>query len=157
MMSVALFPAISSASSFQFFPYITVSPDPIGVGQQMVIIFGFTMPSRPPSYYSGWTLTITKPDGTTQTRGPYTSDSTGGTVAVFNPDAVGKWTFQASYSGGSVNLTGADNFQVPVATTPSYTLTPTKPDSSLAVTSVSNRLLAGTRLWRTQRMGQDCR
>jgi hypothetical protein len=123
LILVASLPAITSASQFQFFPYLTVNPNPIGVNQQATVIFGFTMPTRVPSYYSGWTLSITQPDGTIVTKGPFTSDSTGGTNAYFTPDKTGKYTFQAKYPGGNVNLTGADNYAVPAATTPAYMLT----------------------------------
>ena len=51
------------------------------------------------------TVRITDPTGNTQTRGPFTGDTTGGTFFNFVPDKVGNWTFQFFY-GGQVTGTG---------------------------------------------------
>ncbi len=51
------------------------------------------------------TVKITNPDGSTETRGPYTGDATGGSHFDFAPDKVGNWTFQFFY-GGQTTTTG---------------------------------------------------
>jgi len=99
------------------YPYITASPNPVAVNQGVVVTFGFPMPTLPPSYYSGWILSITRPDGTTITQGPFTGDSTGGAHAIFTPDKVGTYYLQANYPGGSVNYGN-----VSAQTTPKYAL-----------------------------------
>ena len=45
------------------------------------------------------TVTVTKPDGTTETLGPFTSDDTGGTFTTYTPDALGNYTFQMNFAG----------------------------------------------------------
>jgi outer membrane protein assembly factor BamB len=96
-------PAFNTAKAqTKFYPYIYVAPNPIGLGQSVNIGFGMTMPSQDPYYYSGWILTVTKPNGENQTLGPFTSDATGGTGTSFTPDALGTWSFQAYYPGGNV-------------------------------------------------------
>jgi hypothetical protein len=100
------------------FPYITASPNPVQVNQGVVITFGFPMPTLPPSYYEGWMLTITKPDGTIITKGPFRSDSTGGAHMVFVPDKVGVYYAQARYPGGSTNYGN-----ISAQDTPRYELT----------------------------------
>jgi outer membrane protein assembly factor BamB len=45
------------------------------------------------------TVKVIKPDGTTQTLGPFTSDATGGTYTTFTPDQLGNYTFQMSFGG----------------------------------------------------------
>ena len=52
------------------------------------------------------TIKVTKPDGTTETLGPFTADDTGGTYAPYTPTQLGNYTFQMSYPGQ--NLTGAN-------------------------------------------------
>src|SRR3972149_8981870 len=57
-------------------------------------------------YYGGnYTLSITKPDGTKRARGPFESDAVGRTWYVFRPDMVGKYQFQASFLGATINIT----------------------------------------------------
>jgi hypothetical protein len=96
------------------YAFINAAPDPVGVGQTVTIGFGLTMP--PPTAngpygdkYQNLTLTITKPDGTSETLGPYTSDDTGGTYAIFTPDVVGTYKFQMTYPGQTLVGTPTGN------------------------------------------------
>jgi outer membrane protein assembly factor BamB len=50
------------------------------------------------------TVIVTKPDGTTTTLGPFTSDATGGTSTTYTPDTTGNYTFQMTFGGQT--LTG---------------------------------------------------
>jgi outer membrane protein assembly factor BamB len=125
---IGLLPAINFAKAANFYAYITVSPNPIGVGQQVLVEFGIIMPTVDPYYYSGWMLTITSPSGTNQTLGPYTSDASGGTHALFTPSAVGTWRFQAYYPGGNLTYPAKppfpqSSFIVPPESTQQVTLT----------------------------------
>jgi hypothetical protein len=90
------------------YPLITASPTPIGVNQNMYVIMFMTL--LPASWgveattatYGGWglyTLTITKPDGTNQTMGPFESDPSGMYQVNYVPTTVGKYSFQYSFSG----------------------------------------------------------
>ena len=45
------------------------------------------------------TVTITKPDGTKETQGPFTSDPLGDQYFMYKPDIVGKYYFQMSFPG----------------------------------------------------------
>ncbi len=53
-------------------------------------------------------MTITKPDGTTETKGPYTSDPTGSTWFYYAPTQIGTYQFQFSFPGQQVN--GTDQY-----------------------------------------------
>jgi hypothetical protein len=56
------------------YAYIGAVPNPIGVGQEVLIHVGITQPLE--NYWMGWeglTITVTKPDGTKQTLGPFSS------------------------------------------------------------------------------------
>ena len=48
----------------------------------------------------GWedlTVTVTKPDATTETLGPFRTDSTGGTGAIYTPTMIGTYTFVTNF------------------------------------------------------------
>ncbi len=86
-------------------------PNPVGVGQEVLIWVGITDYVQNP--WNGWegiTVTLTKPDGTTQTLGPYRTDSTGATGAVYVPDAVGNYTVQTHFPAQWFNWTSAPMF-----------------------------------------------
>ncbi len=62
------------------YPIIDAIPNPIGVGQVTLLKTGILQQIA--GALNGWTgitITVTKPDGTTQTLGPFKTDSTGST------------------------------------------------------------------------------
>jgi outer membrane protein assembly factor BamB len=79
--------------------FISVSYDPIGVGQQDVIVFWSNQlpPTGQGAYGDRWTFTIdiTKPDGSKETLGPLKSDPVGGAWTTYTPDQVGTYTLLA--------------------------------------------------------------
>jgi outer membrane protein assembly factor BamB len=79
--------------------YISCVPDIIGVGQQMVIVFwpNKIMPTASGAYGDRWTwnIEVTKPDGSKETLGPFTSDPVGGGWATYTPDQVGTYSLVA--------------------------------------------------------------
>src|SRR5512138_162997 len=59
--------------------YIGATPNPLGVGQQTLIHVGITDELELVQYgWKGLTVSVTKPDGTSATLGPFNTDSTGG-------------------------------------------------------------------------------
>jgi len=96
------------AFNFETFAFLTVSPNPIGVGQTGLIIMW--LDKMPPlgitgSWGASWanyTVTVTKPDGNTQTLGPFNSDPVGSRFATYLPDQLGTYTFQMSFPGQTV-------------------------------------------------------
>ncbi len=80
------------------YAYIGAMPNPVGVGQEVLLHIGITDPlSLQPDGWEGLTVTVTKPDNTTQTLGPFRTDSTGGTGSIFVPDKVGTYILQTSF------------------------------------------------------------
>lgn len=84
--------------------YVIANPNPIGLGQTANL--GFFIDKAPPTalFYYGdrWhnmTVLVTKPDGTTETLGPFTSDATGGTFTRFTPDQIGNYSFVFTFPG----------------------------------------------------------
>jgi hypothetical protein len=92
--------------------YIGATPNPIGVGQETLIHFGITDELELVQYgWKGLTVTVTKPDNSTTTLGPFDTDSTGGSGTVFIPDQVGTYYFQTHFPAQWFNWTssgGAD-------------------------------------------------
>ena len=92
--------------------YIGATPNPIGVGQETLIHVGITDELQLVSYgWEGLTVTVTKPDDTTTTLGPFRTDSTGGTGTVFVPDQIGTYYLQTNFPAQWFNWTtsgGAD-------------------------------------------------
>jgi outer membrane protein assembly factor BamB len=77
-------------------------PNPVGVNQEILLHIGITDFLQ--AYTDGWeglTATVTRPDGQTETLGPFRTDSTGGTGTVYIPTMVGKYTFQTHFPAQS--------------------------------------------------------
>jgi hypothetical protein len=84
--------------------FISVEPNPIGVGQEAFV--NFWIDKVPPTvsrqYGDRWhnfKVTVTDPSGHEETLGPFTSDTTGGTYTRYTPDEVGKYEFVFSFPG----------------------------------------------------------
>lgn len=88
--------------------YIGATPNPIGVGQETLIHVGITDELELVQYgWKGLTVTVTKPDNTKITLGPFNTDSTGGTGTVFIPDQVGTYYFETNFPAQWFNWTSS--------------------------------------------------
>jgi outer membrane protein assembly factor BamB len=91
--------------------YIAVAPNPVGVDQTATVVFWL---DRIPPGAAGiggdrWRnlkVEVTKPDGTKETLGPFTSDPVGGGWTTYTPDQVGTYSFVFSFLGQVASLTG---------------------------------------------------
>lgn len=80
------------------YAFIGATPNPVGVNQETLLHVGITDFLSATQYgWEGLTVTVTKPDGTTETLGPFRTDSTGGTGAVFIPSMVGTYKLQTHF------------------------------------------------------------
>jgi outer membrane protein assembly factor BamB len=80
------------------YPYIGAIPIPVGVGQDLLLHVGITDALGGQQYgWEGLTVTVTKPDGTTETISGIRTDATGGTGVVYVPTMVGNYTFQTHF------------------------------------------------------------
>jgi len=80
--------------------FISISPNPIGVGQSVLINLWLEPPVQYNRYFSGYTVTITKPDNKTDVVGPmssYQGDSTA--WYQYSVDQVGTWKFKFNFPG----------------------------------------------------------
>jgi outer membrane protein assembly factor BamB len=112
--SIILQPTVSAHSppwTIKSFPYLTVAPSPIGVGQLAAVYIWVDQPLPGASLAnnirrSGYTLTITAPDGTVSTQNWATiSDSTSIQSYYFTPTQVGNYTFVFNYAGQTYTWT----------------------------------------------------
>jgi hypothetical protein len=95
------------------FAYISVQPNPCGVGQAASL--NFWIDQVPPTANQAWgdrwgnyTVKVTHPDGTVENLGPYTSDAAGGAFTWYTPSTTGNYTFVFTFGGqtlAGVNLT----------------------------------------------------
>ncbi len=86
------------------YSYVEAFPNPIGVGQSLNVFAWLDKfpPTASGEYGDRWhnmTITVGKPDGTTDTLGPYSSDPVGTIFAIYTPTMVGAYTFQFNFPG----------------------------------------------------------
>ncbi|MDG6223385.1 MAG: PQQ-binding-like beta-propeller repeat protein [Candidatus Bathyarchaeota archaeon] len=80
------------------FPVLSIIPDQSAVGQEVLLSYGITRQTAwPQSGWTGITVTVTAPDGSTQTLGPYNTDTTGLGGAVFIPTMAGTYKFVCNF------------------------------------------------------------
>ena len=105
---------LSTVKSLEFETrvHIAVSPNPIGVNQQVSVtsIIPNVPPPQLPDYrprYGYWndlTLTITKPDGTTETKSGLSTAEAGTGYYLYTPTQVGEYKFQYSFPGQTIEV-----------------------------------------------------
>jgi hypothetical protein len=87
--------------------YLSVEPNPVGVGQSAYVNFWIDKapPTASAQYGDRWqnfTVAVTKPNGNTETLGPYTSDDVGGAFITYVPDTLGNYTFVFNFAGQTI-------------------------------------------------------
>ena len=80
------------------YAFIGATPNPVGIGQETLLHIGITQQlTEVQMGWEGLSVTITKPDGTSETIGGIRTDATGGTGRVYVPTIVGNYTLQTHY------------------------------------------------------------
>ncbi len=86
------------AGTKKTYAFIGANPNPAAVNNQVAIHFGISHEvGGPTSGWEGLTVTVTKPDGTVETLGPYRTDSTGGSARIYTPTMVGTYYLQTHF------------------------------------------------------------
>jgi outer membrane protein assembly factor BamB len=120
---IAMLPAASAHSpawNVPTYAFLNVEPNPVGVGQTVYVTFWLdkVVPTANVAFGDRWenmTVKMTKPDGTSQSFGPFRSDDVGASYMTFKPDAIGTYTFVFSFPGQTIAgsnpnpLTGTNN------------------------------------------------
>src|SRR5665647_3250075 len=82
-----------AAPTQQTYALVDAIPNPTGVGQATLLKYGISQALGSADLkWTGITLTITKPDGTIETLGPFSTDSTGSSFTQYTPTQVGNYT-----------------------------------------------------------------
>jgi hypothetical protein len=89
--------------------YMGIAPDVSGVNQEVIIVFWINMvpPTANGAYGDRWSfnVNVVKPNGDTETLGPFTSDPVGGGWTTYTPDQIGNYTFKAIFPGKTIDNT----------------------------------------------------
>jgi len=101
--TILAFPIVSAhdpAWEVPTWTYVVGRNDPIGVNQEQLIVFwsNTVPPTAEGAYGDRWTFTVevTKPDGSKETLGPFTSDPIGSGYTLYTPTQVGTYTIVAT-------------------------------------------------------------
>ena len=85
-ISLVAIPSANAQSKMTTYAFIGAMPNPIGVGQQTLLDLGITDQLTSVSLgWTGLTVTVTAPDGTVSTLGPFRTDATGRTGTYSRP------------------------------------------------------------------------
>ncbi len=107
MIVTLVVPFVNAQPIYPTYAFLGVTPNPVGVGQTVLLHIGISQQTMGTTqFWYGLTVTVTKPDGTTETLGPFTTDSTGGTGANYVPTTTGVYKFQTHFP--AQNITGFD-------------------------------------------------
>ncbi|HEX9261000.1 MAG TPA: hypothetical protein VF893_00555, partial [Candidatus Bathyarchaeia archaeon] len=88
----------AQAASQKTYAVVDAIPNPVGVGEEVLVRFGILQALGSAEFgWTGITVTVTKPDGTTQTLGPFKTDSTGGTATIFKPAEAGTYKLVTNF------------------------------------------------------------
>jgi hypothetical protein len=115
---IAAFP-ISNAQTntpIKTYAFIGTTPNPVGVSQEVLLHIGISEATAGTSFqWKGLTVTVTKPDNTTETLGPFSTDATGGTGSIYVPSMVGTYQFQTHFPAQNMAIAFAGVGAIPYA------------------------------------------
>jgi outer membrane protein assembly factor BamB len=109
-----------AADTMTTYAFIGAMPNPVGAGQEVLLHIGITQQlGLPDQGWEGLTVTVTRPDGTTETLGPYRTDATGGTGDIYVPTMEGNYTLQTNFPEQvfEEGLMGFGGASIPAGTT----------------------------------------
>ncbi|MCW4018405.1 MAG: hypothetical protein NWF00_06980 [Candidatus Bathyarchaeota archaeon] len=103
---------LTNAVDIPSYAFLSVKPTPIGVDQTLTVIMWLS--AAPPTAagaegekWEGFEVAVTKPDGSKETLGPFTSDPVGSAYTFYVPDQIGSYHFKFSFPGQQVTGTEA--------------------------------------------------
>ncbi len=103
---VTFLPTVN-ARNVPTYAFVTVSPNPVGVNQQVSIIMWLdkiepTAEGPGGGRWGDYTVAVTKPNEDTETLGPFTADDTSYAFTLYTPDQVGTYTLEFNFPGKQV-------------------------------------------------------
>jgi outer membrane protein assembly factor BamB len=112
VVSLVALPTTHAQLTKKTYPFIGAMPNPVGVGQETLLHFGISDAIAHTEEYQheGWfdlTVTVTRPDGNTETLGPFTTDTTGGTGTQYVPTMAGTYYLQVHFPEQTMRVTSS--------------------------------------------------
>ena len=109
-ISLSILPLVYSQEgvSKNTFAIVSALPDPVGVGQETLILTGITHATAWPQ--PGWynvRVELKLPDGSSQTLGPVTTDTTGMTGIKYVPTVAGTYQMRTHFPQQKIEYTAA--------------------------------------------------
>jgi len=147
MTSILCVKAVTNVTTYA---YLSLNPNPISLGEYTVVNAWLQpIPPTGNDVFHGFKVTITKPDGNTETRGPLTSSPIGSQYFLYSPTIIGIYTFKFSYPGESFangtfvyssSESSVSTLVVQQQEVPSWTETPVPTDYWTRPINAANRL-----------------
>jgi hypothetical protein len=118
LSTIALNLPSASAANYPTYLFLTVQPNPIGVGQEANVVYWMDKP--PPTAsgprgdrWQGWTMEITSPDGDVETTNLAASDAAGSGIIKYAPAQTGNYVFKILFPGQNITQGSAINWYSP--------------------------------------------
>ncbi len=93
-------PFATAVTNVKTYAYLSLNPNPISSGEYTVVNMWLEpIPPTASDVFHGFMVSITAPDGSTETRGPFTSSAIGSQYFVYTPATLGSYTFKMTYAG----------------------------------------------------------
>jgi len=96
-------------SEWTTYAYVMISPNPVGVGQTVLVtgqidkVSPLAVGVAEGTLFEGLTVEITKPDGTKETKGPFELYTMSNNFFTYTPTQTGTYTFQTFFPGQWMN------------------------------------------------------
>jgi hypothetical protein len=107
-------PPASALRYFDTYAYIGVVPNPVGVNQNILVTYRVDQPATGAQvrtgHFNGTSVTITKPDGTSEVRSDSAMDATSSGWFKYTPTVVGTYKFQMHFPAQWANTTTQQDF-----------------------------------------------
>jgi hypothetical protein len=115
-ISVTIF-ALPTASAhdppqtLKTYAFITATPNPVGVGQQVLIVFWLnwvppTAGGTTGDRWQGFKIDVTKPNGEVEHLGPFVSDPVGSAYTPYTPTELGEYKVNFTFPGQVLQAAG---------------------------------------------------
>ncbi len=118
LSTIAMNMPSTSAADYPTYLFLTVQPNPIGIGQDANVVYW--MDRAPPTAsgprgdrWQGWKMEITSPNGDTETLTLAASDAAGSGIIKYTPTQTGDYIFKVSFPGQNITQGSAINWYKP--------------------------------------------
>lgn len=111
LLTVSIGSVNAAAIEIITYLYVMPSPNPVGVNQTVMVTVQMDKTSPTAigvtggDHFKGFTIKITHPDGTVETKGPYEAWSTSNFFFTYKPTMEGTYKLQANFPGQWINTT----------------------------------------------------